>query len=337
MLRKATLILVLILASTTAFAFDSADFTNCLGDFAEGISQSAYAASERAESNERAAFEAAAERADKAEKRIRDIVSAINTETDFNTAQTALEAFAKGGELNSHTVAVVEKMLKQRAAFVNNVSVTAGSVSVNAVGRAAAQPEMLLSSRQRRMVMLEIPVVEAAISLEDTKQNRRLDNLKAIFKRHNIRVVSQSTQDGDKQTHGFLFSGKKYIVDALLGHFGGDLVQADLKAVVRVTSGGFWSGKKSVNFTITPNRSNSVMGELSWYKSVIEKDPIRYLAENNYDQLSTLGKTTSVAGETKLQLKNTVVEIWVMSKNGSSKNAVYSSKIDLGDVFADAR
>ena len=114
-------------------------------------------------------------------------------------------------------------------------------------------------------------------------------------------------------------------------------MQNDMKAIVRITSGGFWSGKKSVDFKISPNADNGVMGELSWYKSVVEKDPTRYLAENNYKELATLGTIETIAGENKLQLKNATAEIWVMSKNGSQRNAVYFSKIELGDVYVDAR
>lgn len=337
MLRKTTLILFFVLASVSAFAFDSADFNNCLSNFAEGISQTAYSASERADSAERAAFEAAAERADKAEKSIRDIISKIESREDFAAAEESLAAFATASELNAHTVALVEKMLKQRAGFINASANAVSPVAVSAVGRAAINPEVLLNSRQRRLVMINVPVAEAVISLEDTKQNRRLDNLKGIFERHGCRVISQSTQEGDKLVHGFYFSGKKYVVDALLGHFGGDVVQSDLKAVIRITTGGFWSGKKSLDFKIEANANNGVMGELSWYKSVIEKDPTRFLADNNYSQLATLGTLETIAGEKKLQLKNAEAEIWVMSKNGSVRNAIYTSKIDLGDVFVNVR
>lgn len=59
-------------------------------------------------------------------------------------------------------------------------------------------------------------------------------------------------------------------------------------------------------------------------KSVVEKDPARYLAENNYSGLSTLGSIETVAGEKKVLLKNAVAEMWVMSKNGSLRNAFYS-------------
>lgn len=227
--------------------------------------------------------------------------------------------------------------MKQRAGFINAEANNVSAIALNVVGMASANPATLLNARQRRLVMIDVPVVEAVISLEDTKQNRRLDNLKAIFKRHGCRIISENTQDADKLVHGFYFSGKKYVVDALLGHFGGDVVQSDLKAVVRITTGGFWSGKKSVDFKVEPKENNGVMGELSWYKSVIEKDPTRYLAENSYSQLATLGSLETIAGTKKLQLKNAVAEIWVMSKNGNTRNAIYTSKTDLGDVFVDVR
>jgi hypothetical protein len=337
MLRKTTLILFFVLASISAYAFDNADFNSCLGNYAESISQAAYSASEKADSAERAAFEAAAERADKAEKRIRDIISAIETAEEFAVAEKSLADFAAASELNSHTVAMVEKVLQQRAAFISSNREAASPIAISAVGKAAAAPELLLNKRQKRLVMIDVPVAEAVISLEDTKHNRRIDNLNEIFKRHGCRVISQNTTDDDKLVHGLYFSGKKYVVDALLGHFGGDVVNSDLKAVVKITTGGFWSGKKSIEIKIEPNSSNGVMGELSWYKSVIEKDPTRFLAENHYSQLATLGTIETIAGEKKLQLKNAIAEIWVMSKNGTARNAVYSSKSELGDLFVNVR
>ncbi len=338
MLRKTVLIVLFTLASLTLHAFDGADFTSALGELSEGISQTAYSISERAGSAEREAYSAAADRADRAEKRIRDILASLNSSADFAAAEKALADFAAAGDLNAHTVAVVEKLLQQRAAFVNNTVSEATAVSISTSGRAASEASKLLNSRQRRMIMVDVPVVEAVISLEDTKQNRRLDNLKEIFKRHGCRILSENTNEGsDNPVHGFYFSGKKYVVDALLGHFGGDVVQSDLKAYVKITAGGFWSGKKSVEFVIAPKSGSSVMGELSWYKSVIEKDPIAYLAEHNYSELAPLGSLENVAGESKLQLKNVVAEIRVTSKNGNALNAVYTSSSELGDLYVSAR
>ncbi|NCB38448.1 MAG: hypothetical protein EOM80_06725 [Erysipelotrichia bacterium] len=337
MLRKAVLVAFLGLVSVSAFAFDRAEFKRSLKELAAGISQTAYSVSERPGSAERGAFEGAADRADRAEKSIREIVGSISNADEFSAAEKCLSDFAAGSELNAHTVAVVEKLLKQRAAFVTSDTSAASVVNVRSSGRVAA-PGQLLSRSQRRLIMIETPMAEAVISLEDTKKNRRLDNLKEIFKRHGCRIISENTDESGKEAaYGFYFSGKKYVVDALLGHFGGDIVQADLKAVVKLTTGGFWSGKKTVEFNIAPDSDNGVMGELSWYKSVIEKDPTKYLAENNYSKLATLGSIETIAGEKKLQLKNAIAEIWVMSKNGSVTNAVYTSKVELGDIFVDAR
>ena len=79
------------------------------------------------------------------------------------------------------------------------------------------------------------------------------------------------------------------------------------------------------------------MGELSWYKSVIEADPIKYLASKHYQEISTLGKTENVAGEKKLHLKNVIVEIWVSSKSGLKKNAVYYNELEIGDIYTEAQ
>ncbi len=124
----------------------------------------------------------------------------------------------------------------------------------------------------------------------------------------------------------------------MLGHFGGDLVNSDLKAVVKITTGGFWSGKKTVEFKVAPRRSGSVMGDLSWYKSAIEKNPFKYFANNGeMNKLAQLGSYENIAGEQKLQLKNAVVEIWVTGSKGSLRNAIYKNSIDFGDVYVDVQ
>ncbi|MEW6712657.1 MAG: hypothetical protein AB1403_22760, partial [Candidatus Riflebacteria bacterium] len=77
MIRKITMVLVFSILAVSAFAFDRADFNSCLKDLSESIAQTAYTLSEKADSNERQAYEAAVARAEKSEKRIRDILSQL--------------------------------------------------------------------------------------------------------------------------------------------------------------------------------------------------------------------------------------------------------------------
>ncbi|MDN5280749.1 MAG: hypothetical protein PWR01_4714, partial [Clostridiales bacterium] len=83
MIRKIALILVFTLMTVSGFAFDKAEFQNNLKDLSESIAQTAYTLSEKASSAERTAYEATADRADKSEKRIREILSKIETAQDF--------------------------------------------------------------------------------------------------------------------------------------------------------------------------------------------------------------------------------------------------------------
>jgi hypothetical protein len=339
MIRKIALILVFTLMTVSGFAFDKAEFQNNLKDLSESIAQTAYTLSEKASSAERTAYEATADRADKSEKRIREILSKIETAQDFEAANEILSDFASENQTNTHTAAFVDQMLKQRANFINNSSNTADEIKVTSDRKMATNPEMVMNRRQRRLIMIETPMAEAVISLEDTKENRRLNNLKAIFQRHECRVLSDNQEDGgDVKVNNFYFSGKKYVVDALLGHFGGNLVNSDLKAIVRITCGGFWSGKKSVDINIAPTRANGVMGDLSWYKSTIEKDPFKYFSNSgDLGKLEQIGSYENIAGEKKLHLKNAIVEIWVTSKDGSRRNAIYKNSIEFGDVYVSGR
>jgi hypothetical protein len=201
----------------------------------------------------------------------------------------------------------------------------------------ATTPQILMNQRRQRLIMIETPIVEAIISLSDTKENRRRDNLRSIFKRHECRILAENQEEGnDKKINNFYFSGKKYLVDALLDHFGGDLVNGNLKAMVKITCGGFWSGKSSIEITLGQTRNNSVMGELGFFKSTVEKDPFKYLAANGYlNRLEKIGSYKDVAGVRKLHFNNAVVEIWVTPQNGTKRNAVYKSETDFGDIYLD--
>jgi hypothetical protein len=340
MIRKITLVLVFSILAVSAFAFDRADFNSSLKDLAEGIAQTAYTLSEKADSSEREAYEAAVARAEKSERRIREILNQLETKADFDAAKEELKKFAAVDKTNAHTAAFVEKLLVQRINFVtaNNFADT-NEVKMTTELKMAAAPEMVLNRRQRRMVMIDTPIVEAVISLEDTKNARRVNNLKAIFSRHECRILSENKEDGgDNEVTNFYFSGKKYVLDALLGHFGGDVVNNDLKAIVKITSGGFWSGKKSVTINVAANGNNGVMGNLSWFKSTIEKDPFKYFANSgDMSKLESIGAYENIAGENKLHLKNAIMEIWVTAKNGTTRNAIYKNSIEFGDVYVNGR
>jgi hypothetical protein len=340
MLRKIAFLLVFTLISTSGFALNKADLNSCLKDLANGISRTAYSMSEKANSAERKALEAATESTEKSEKELRKIISNIETPDDFAKAESVINAFGKKGKVNAHTAALANKLLKERAKFVTTSGGKKITVKRSAHRATRGAPEKLLSRRQKRLITVDTPVAEAILSFEDTKEDRRVKNLESILQRHECKIISKhEDKSGDDPQHNYYFSGKKYVVDAILGHFGGSIVKADLEARLKITAGGFWSGKKSKEFLVTPKRtrSSSVMGELSWYKSVIEADPIKYLASKHYQEISTLGKTESVAGEKKLHLKNVIVEIWVSSKSGLKKNAVYYNELEIGDIYTEAQ
>ena len=340
MFRKITMVLFFSLLAISAFAFDRADFNNCLEELSENIAQTAYTLSEKADSHEREAYETAVLRAEKSERKLRDILNQLENKDEFSQAREELKKFAKNGKTNAHAAAFAEKLLNQRENFLSANSFDASrEIKLATELKMATAPEMVLNRRQQRMVMIDTPIVEAVISLEDTKNARRVNNLKAIFSRHECRILSENKEDGgDNEVTNFYFSGKKYVLDALLGHFGGDVVNNDLKAVVRITSGGFWSGKKSVTINVAANGSNGVMGNLSWFKSTIEKDPFKYFANSgDMDKLASIGSYENIAGETKLQLKNAIMEIWVTAKNGTTRNAIYKNSIEFGDVYVNGR
>ena len=234
-------------------------------------------------------------------------------------------------------------MLKTKANFLavdyKEISKELNQNISKSVAQSPAAPENLMKKRHKRLIMIETPMAEAIVCFEDTGANRRVANLNKILKRHGCKIISSYVNENKKGDRCcYYFTGKKYVIDALLGHFDGSVVNSDLKAAVKVTTGGFWGGKKNYTFYLGPKRSNKdVMGELAWYKTRIEHDPIAFFAENNYDELATIGSNETVAGIKKLLFKNVKVEVWVFAGDMTEADSIYHNKLELGDVYIDAK
>ncbi len=345
MVKKILALAIGLLISTSCFAsdFDSAKFNKALKDYADAISQVNYNMKEIANNQNSEALDAALTHSEKAEKALSKIISSLNDEESIKEAYNATMAFSKKSELNDYTAQQVCKMLHTKANYLsvdnNQVSKDLDRKISKKSAQSAAAPQNLLKKRHKRLIMIETPVAEAIVSFTDTGANRRVNNLNKIFKRHGCKIISSYVNEnkkGDKCC--YYFTAKKYVIDALLGHFDGCVVNSDLKAAVKVTTGGFWGGKKNYTFYLGPKRSNKdVMGELAWYKTRIEHDPIAFFAENNYDELSTIGSTETVAGAKKLLFKNVKVEVWVFAGDKTEAESIYHNKLELGDIYIDAK
>lgn len=344
MLRKTSAVILGLLLSSAAYALDSANFNKSLNEYADALAQTTYNAAENQKTGSYDAYNEAMERADKAAGTLGMIISQINSEKEIAEAGELVESFAGKSELNNQTANSVKKMLQSRANFIAVSSENAATeTTTTAVSRNAAQAavpaDKLMKKHQKRLITIETPVAEAVISLDDTSKNRRVDNLEKIFKRHGCKVISSYKNEGKKgDRYCYYFSGRKYVIDTLLSHFDGSVVNADLRATVKITTGGFWGGKKKQTFTVAPKRSDkATLGELSWYKSVIQHDPIKYFSETSYDQLSQLASKEDVAGAKKLRFKNAKVEIWVSTYDKDETEAIYHDELELGDVYIDAK
>ena len=346
MLKKllALAICLLITGSCWASGIDTKKFNKALKDYADGISQTVYSSKEMKDKADSASYEIAFTRAEEAEKAISQIISSLESEEDIEKAYELVEKFSKKSDLNAYTAESVCKMLQTKTNFMSaegkqidaNIS---KSISENSTRAAAPSSDKLMKKRHKRLIMIETPMAEAIVSFVDTGTNRRVTNLNKIFKRHGCKIISSYVNENKKGDRCcYYFTGKKYVIDALLGHFDGCVVNSDLKAAVKITTGGFWGGKKNYTFYLGPKRSNKdVMGELAWYKTRIEHDPIAFFAENNYDELSTIASKETVAGAKKLLFKNVKVEVWVFANDKTEADSIYHNNLELGDVYIDAK
>ena len=345
MLKKIFVLAVALLISSSCFAakIDSKKFEKALKDYADSISRVNYCMKELNKNNDSKILDLALTKNEENEKAIEKMLSTLETEEDFSDAYKQIMTFSKKADLNDYVAQQVCKMLKTKANYLavdyKEISKELNQNISRSVAQSAAAPENLLKKRHKRLIMIETPVAEAIVSFTDTGANRRVMNLNKIFKRHGCKIISSYVNENKKGDRCcYYFSAKKYVIDALLGHFDGCVVNSDLKAAVKITTGGFWGGKKNYTFYLGPKRSNKdVMGELAWYKTRIEHDPIAFFAENNYDELATIGTKETVAGAKKLLFKNVKVEVWVFAGDKTEADSIYHNKLELGDVYIDAK
>jgi hypothetical protein len=330
--------------ATQSFAFDQPGFQRSLEELSQGISQTAYALEERANTAERDTYEAAVTNTEKARGELARQVADIETADDLKQALNAVSSFHGDDPLKKQTAATALEMLKTRASFIRgSEAVVPEEVKAALQGvtelniQKATHGSQVLSRTQKRLITVQVPVVEAALYLDDNKEKRRVTALEELFSRHGVRMLANmKDESGEKPQYNYYIAGKKFVVETLIRNFKGTLVNSDLKAVLLVTSGGFW-GQSSAEFSIEPKRDAPEKGSLGWYQAVLEKDPFKYLAEHEYAKLAQLGKVEELAGERKLRLKNAKVQLWVIALNGTRRDAVYTTSVDFGDVYVAAR
>ncbi len=346
MLKKllAVAMVLFIASSCLAAEIDSAKFNKALKEYADAISQVNYNVKGIDCHNEPEALDIALTNAERTEKTLENIISSLTEEKDISTAYNLTVAFSKKSELNEYAAQRVFKMLHSKTNYLstdnNQISSSLDEKITKRTAQApAANSQNLMKKRHKRLIMIDTPMAEAIVCFEDTGTNRRVINLNKIFKRHGCKIISSYVNENKKGDRCcYYFTGKKYVIDALLGHFDGSVVNSDLKAAVKVTTGGFWGGKKNYTFYLGPKRSNKdVMGELAWYKTRIEHNPIAFFAENNYDELATIGSKETVAGINKLLFKNVKVEVWVFAGDMTEADSIYHNKLELGDIYIDAK
>lgn len=341
MLKKLLSVFIYLLVAGSCFAadFNAASYNKALKNYADAISQTAYSTKEIAENADSSSYEIALSRAEEAEKELNKIIAKFKGEEEISEAYDLTQAFSKKSDLNAYTAERVCKMLQTKANYLVTEGKTVNQNISRNVAQAPANSDSLLKKRHKRLIMIETPVAEAIISFTDTNKNRRVENVEKMLKRHGCNILASYRNETKKDdNYCYYFTGKKYVLDTLLGHFDGSIVNADLKAAVKITTGGFWGKKKNYTFTVGPKRANkNIMGELSWYKSVIEHDPIAYFSEKNYDELVAIGSTEKVAGKDKILFKNAKVEMWLFANDKTEADSIYHTKLELGDVYIDAK
>lgn len=338
--RLSAVVAMAVLAVVPAFAFDADAMKTTLDELSQGIAQSAYTMNET-DAASREAFNTVAAQTERREQTLSRMIGEIETAADLQAALETARDFAAGkSELEAQTSGVALQMLKERAAFLKvadfdvsfDLQRAAADVASTEVARAAVSSQ-LLSSQQRGLVVIQMPIVEAVLSVEDNKENRRNELIKEIFERHECRVMaSRVDESGDKPVTNYYVSGRKYVIEALMRNYKGAAVANNLKAIMVLTTGGFW-GQQSIEVAIEPTRDAAEKGSLAWYQAVLEKDPYGWMAENQYGKISQLGKVETVGGEQKLRLKNAKAEIWVIPAGGTRSDAIYYNESDFGDLY----
>ncbi|MFZ2959378.1 MAG: hypothetical protein WA705_21025 [Candidatus Ozemobacteraceae bacterium] len=344
MKRLVTAAILTIALANPVWAFDRETLRNTLEDLSQGVSQSAYALNETAGTAERDGYDIAAAKSDHAQAELAKTAASIENAADLTAALEETRSFGRGDAVRAYTAGVAVKALRERATFlkisepaVEQALIAAADELIKAETLSVDDSKKLLSLSQERLIQVQLPVADAVISCEDTKDNRRVDALKRMLARHDCNVSASAVDtSGDKPQTNFLISGKKFVIEALMRNFKGSEVKNDLRAILVITAGGFW-GKSSITVNVTPKSGSSETGTLGWYQAVLEKDPFKYMVETDYAKLAQLGKVETIGGEQKLRIKNAVVDLWVVGPNGTQRDAVYANHVEFGDVYTATR
>ena len=172
--RLSAVVAMAFLAAAPVFAFDNDAMKTALDELSQGIAQSAYTMSET-DTASREAYNTVAAQTERREQTLRRMIGEIESAADLQAALETARNFATGkSALEAQTSGVALQMLKERAAFLKVADVqtapdmqrAAADVASTEVTRAAAST--LLSSRQRGLVVIQMPIVEAVISARGT-------------------------------------------------------------------------------------------------------------------------------------------------------------------------
>jgi len=346
-MKRLLSVAILLACSVSAplVALDRDALRSRLDNLTSGVSRAAFTLEAREGTAERDGYDQAALEAEKADRDLSALVAGVESPEAFSAALEELASYAQGDAAKAYAAGVALNKLKERAAFLNvsldgaaGLEQTLGELTrAGAAGETVTDSRQLLSRGAKRLITIETPIAEAVISLDDNKENRRIEALQRMMARHEVRVLSSAVDTtGEKPQTNFYVSGKKFVLEAMMRGFKGSEVAGNLRAVMVLTSGGFW-GTKTIEVKVAPKAGSPETGTLGWYQAVLEKDPWKYMAETDYANLSQLGKIEDVGGERKLRLKNAKLSLWVIGPNGTTRDAIYVNSVEYGDVYVAAR
>lgn len=339
MRRWLGVVLLLVLAvAAPGSAIDPDRFDQALSGMAAGISRNAYGLSEREDSAERALVGTIDAQGEASARDLKLLISQIESKDELAAVARMVKTFGKKSPANALVAREANRWLAERSAFLGlEASATGESRDLDRIPlerrpAVSANPATLLTRQQRALLLVDVPVAEAALSFED-KRNERRQNLEEILRRHECRVISSYLDESAKPEMTNLYvSGKKFVLEALMRQFKGQVVNQDLCATLKLTAGGFFSPKELV-VNLKPTAATGETGSLAWYQSVIEKDPFGYLLKTGNGNVESMGKIETLAGEKKLHVKNARLQIWVVPAKGTIRNAIYFNKVDFGDIY----
>lgn len=175
------------------------------------------------------------------------------------------------------------------------------------------------------------------LSIQDNKQQRRVENLKSVVARHGGQIRTARFEKAPRGQKGFYYNcvlqSSDKVASVLSSYLGASPI-TEVSALVTFKSKKSFISKTINNLTFT-SPDSGFEGTFSWFKNVFIKDPWKFLKEQYPSDFAEHCKSVKHEGSQMLRIKKSKVTVQLFPKGmrPSETSVFYEFDSDTGDLF----